>query len=49
MSDINKDLALFNELVETLLTEEEKNPVADRIDSNKLYDSIDLSLNECNG
>lgn len=46
MSDINKDLALFNELVETLLSEEEKNPVADRIDSNKLYDSIDLSLNE---
>ena len=46
MSDINKNLALFNELVETLLTEEEKNPVADRIDSNKLYDSIDLSLNK---
>jgi len=46
MSDISKDLALFNELVEALINEEEKNPVAERIDSNKLYDSIDLSLNE---
>ena len=44
MSDISKDLALFNELVEVLINEEEKNPVAKRIDSNKLYDSIDLSL-----
>ena len=46
MSDISKDLALFNELVEVLINEEEQNPVAERIDSNKLYDSIDLSLNE---
>ncbi|MCT4697768.1 pyridoxal phosphate-dependent decarboxylase family protein [Tenacibaculum haliotis] len=46
MSDISKDLALFNELVEGLIKEEEKNPVAERIDSNKLYESIDLSLNE---
>ncbi len=46
MSDINKDLALFNELVGVLINEEEKNPVAERIDSSKLYDSIDLSLNE---
>tara|TARA_R110002073_G_scaffold14554_1_gene59267 strand:+ start:35915 stop:37297 length:1383 start_codon:yes stop_codon:yes gene_type:complete len=46
MSDINKDLALFNELAEALISEEEKNPVAERIDSNKLYDSIDLSLNQ---
>ncbi len=46
MSNINSDLALFNELVETLLNEEEKNPVADRIEADKLYDSIDLSLNE---
>lgn len=44
MSDIPKDLALFNELVEALISEEEKNPVASRIDSSKLYDSIDLSL-----
>ena len=46
MSNINSDLALFNELVEALLNEEEKNPVADRIEADKLYDSIDLSLNE---
>jgi sulfinoalanine decarboxylase len=46
MSNINNDLALFNELVEVLISEEDKNPVAERIDSTKLYDSIDLSLNE---
>ena len=46
MSNINNDLALFNELVEVLITEEEKNPVAERIDSNKLYESVDLSLND---
>ena len=46
MSDIRSDLVLFNELVEVLINEEEKNPVADRIDSEKLYDSIDLSLAE---
>lgn len=46
MSNINSDLALFNELVEVLLKEEEHNPVADRIAADKLYDSIDLSLND---
>ncbi len=46
MSDISSDLALFNELAEALISEEGKNPVADRIDSNKLYESIDLSLND---
>lgn len=46
MSNINSDLALFNELVEALIKEEEKNPVADRIDADKLYTSIDLSLKE---
>ncbi len=46
MSGISKDLALFNELVEVLLNEEKSNPVADRIDSSKLYESIDLSLND---
>ncbi|MFK8039453.1 MAG: aspartate aminotransferase family protein [Crocinitomicaceae bacterium] len=46
MSDINSDLKLFNELVENLLNEEKLNPVADRIEANKLYDSVDLSLNE---
>lgn len=45
MSDLQKDLALFNELAEVLLNEESKNPVADRIDADRLYESIDLSLN----
>lgn len=45
MSDISSDLVLFNELAEILINEEENHPVADRIDSDKLYDSIDLSLN----
>jgi len=46
MSNINKDLTLFNELVEILINEEEKKPVAERIEANKLYDSIDLSLSQ---
>ncbi len=46
MSTTRNDLALFNELVETLFREETNNPVADRIDSSKLYDTIDLSLND---
>ena len=46
MSTIHNDLVLFNELVEVLMNEEEKNPVAKRIDSSALYESIDLSLNE---
>jgi sulfinoalanine decarboxylase/sulfinoalanine decarboxylase/aspartate 1-decarboxylase len=46
MPDISSDLVLFNELVEVLIKEEEKHPVADRIDSEKLYESIDLSLND---
>jgi len=46
MSDINSDLALFNELVETLLSEEEKHPVADRIESDELFDAVDLSLSK---
>ena len=46
MSNINKDLALFNELVEALISEEETNPVAKRIEADKLYKSIDLSLNQ---
>ena len=45
MSDIKSDLTLFNELVEVLINEEVQNPVAERIDSSKLYDAIDLSLN----
>ena len=46
MSNINNDLGLFNELVEVLINEESKNPVAERIEANKLYDALDLSLNE---
>lgn len=46
MPDISSDLALFTELVETLIDEEDSSPVADPIEANKLYDSIDLSLNE---
>jgi sulfinoalanine decarboxylase/sulfinoalanine decarboxylase/aspartate 1-decarboxylase len=45
MSDLSGDLALFNELVQVLIDEEERHPVAGRIDSNKLYNSLDLSLN----
>ena len=44
MPDISSDLVLFNELVEVLINEEEQHPVANRIDSNKLYKSVDLSL-----
>ena len=44
MPDIRSDLVLFNELVEVLINEEEQHPVANRIDSNKLYKSVDLSL-----
>ncbi|MFT4757139.1 MAG: sulfinoalanine decarboxylase, partial [Vicingaceae bacterium] len=46
MSDISSDLVLFNELVEVLINEEKQHPVADRIQADKLYDAIDLSLNE---
>jgi len=46
MSNITNDLALFNELVEVLINEEAENPVAERIESSKLYDAIDLSLND---
>ncbi len=46
MSNIYNDINLFNELVEVLINEELKNPVAERIDSDKLYETIDLSLNQ---
>ncbi|MFT6845002.1 MAG: sulfinoalanine decarboxylase [Flavobacteriales bacterium] len=46
MSDLRNDLALFNQLVEVLISEEVENPVADRIESDELYDTIDLSLND---
>ncbi len=46
MSDIQNDLLLFNELVQVLLEEEKKHPVAKRIDADVLYDTIDLSLKD---
>ena len=45
MSTLKNDLALFNELAEVLINEEQQNPVAERIEANQLYDTIDLSLN----
>ena len=41
---MQKDLQLFNELVEYLITEEKSNPVALPIQASDLYNSIDLSL-----
>jgi len=46
MSEISDDLSLFNELVEILLNEEKIQPVAERIEANELYETIDLSLND---
>lgn len=46
MSELSNDLMLFNELVEVLIKEEEKHPVADRIEASKLYETLDLSLND---
>lgn len=46
MTEIENDLVLFNQLVEVLFNEEESNPVASRIDSEKLYSALDLSLND---
>ncbi|MFT4772315.1 MAG: hypothetical protein ACI9D1_002353, partial [Cryomorphaceae bacterium] len=33
MTDIKSDIELFNELVEVLISEEDKHPVADRIEA----------------
>ncbi|MDX1350440.1 MAG: pyridoxal-dependent decarboxylase, partial [Putridiphycobacter sp.] len=46
MPDLHSDLKLFNELAELLLNEEQKHPVADRIEAADLYNTIDLSLSE---
>ncbi len=46
MPDISNDLVLFKELVEILINEEKQHPVADRIASDQLYNTIDLSLNK---
>ncbi|HEX9826945.1 MAG TPA: pyridoxal-dependent decarboxylase [Flavobacteriaceae bacterium] len=43
---MHKDLILFNELVDILLDEEQKHPVAKPIETDKLYQTLDLSLNE---
>ncbi|WP_053990213.1 pyridoxal-dependent decarboxylase [Mangrovimonas sp. TPBH4] len=41
---MEKDLKLFNELVEILLEEEQRQPVAKPIDTDQLFDSLDLEL-----
>lgn len=46
MSNINNDLKLFNELAEVLLQDERVNPVADRIEAEELYSTLDLSLKD---
>ena len=43
---MQKDLNIFIELAEQLLLEEQKQPVAKHIPTSKLYDSLDLSLND---
>ena len=43
---MTEDLKLFNELVELLLQDEQQNPVAEPIDTDKLYKTLDLQLNE---
>lgn len=46
MTTIKNDLKLFNQLSEVLISEESQNPVAERIEVNQLYDTLDLSLGE---
>jgi sulfinoalanine decarboxylase/sulfinoalanine decarboxylase/aspartate 1-decarboxylase len=46
MTTIKNDLELFNQLAEVLISEESQNPVAERIEVNQLYDTLDLSLGE---
>jgi len=45
-SKLKSDLELFNLLVEFLFNEETINPVARRIEAEKLYDTLDLSLQD---
>ncbi|MHA7843534.1 MAG: pyridoxal phosphate-dependent decarboxylase family protein [Winogradskyella sp.] len=42
---MQKDLNIFIELVEHLLIDEDKNPVAEHIPTSNLYSKLDLSLN----
>lgn len=46
MPDISSDIVLFNELLNVLIQEEEEHPVAERIEGDKLFEAIDLSLND---
>ncbi|SDR92821.1 sulfinoalanine decarboxylase [Formosa sp. Hel1_31_208] len=41
-----KDLQLFNELVEVLISEEQNNPVATPINTTELFDTLNLQLND---
>lgn len=43
---MTEDLKLFNQLVELLLQEEQKHPVATPVDTDQLYEVIDLKLND---
>jgi glutamate/tyrosine decarboxylase-like PLP-dependent enzyme len=43
---MNDDLKLFTELAQFLLTEEKTNPVAKPINTDKLYQTLDLQLND---
>lgn len=43
---MTKDLKLFNDLVELLLQEEKQHPVSTPIDTDKLYQTLDLQLND---
>jgi len=45
-STLKADLEMFNQLVEVLLNEEVAKPVAERIEADELYNTLDLSLNE---
>jgi sulfinoalanine decarboxylase/sulfinoalanine decarboxylase/aspartate 1-decarboxylase len=43
---MEQSLEIFNRLVQELLTDEVKNPVAEHIPSNQLYDRLDLKLQD---
>lgn len=41
---MQKDISIFNEIVQTLLKDEQNKPVADYISAEKLFEELDLSL-----
>ena len=43
---MQKSLKIFNEITQSLLKDEEQNPVAEHIPSAELYETLDLSLTE---